>query len=485
MNREPVKPAYESYLSDESHIKGNALYITFPETAEELSEVLVKAGKDNMKVTFQGGKTGLTGGAVPGDGLIVNLSKMNKTGETWETEEGTFIKAEAGTTLEAIEKEINRKGYFLPVDPTEKTATLGGIYATGAAGPGRLKYGDMKDYVKGLKLVTPEGEILNIERGDIKVFTENGVKKISFNGKTIEIREDYFPYPVEGDDFLDLLSGTEGYAGCITEFNLSLLKKPSDIWGVVFFFEKEPDSLRFSEMIWNENLTCLEFYDRGALDILDSHRDSPLLKELPPFPLNTEAALYTEVSGDDGDADTETLMKLLEVFVDCGGKEENTWAENGEEAVGKFRDMRHAVPSLLSEDERIVHGLNRFETDCEIHLSPTELVKFYRDEFEGKNLKTLLYGHILEGRLHSAILPETGEETDKALKLTEEIFRKSEEAGGYGISENGIGQTKRKYVLDSLNEEESGYLESIRQTFDSGKIMNPRLEDKSEDSCLH
>ena len=478
MTMEPVKPAYESYLTDESRIIGNAEYITFPETEMELSEVILRANEKNMKITFQGGNTGLTGGAVPGSGLIVNLSRMNKVAKIEENEGKATIRVGAGTTLEALERELNSKGYFFPVDPTEKTATLGGIYATGAAGPGRLKYGDMKKYVKALNMVTPKGELIHIERGNNVVVIEDGVRTVSIGeNKGFKLLDLALPFSIEGNDLLDLLSGTEGYAGGITEFTLSVLKKPSDLWGVVFFFENERDALKFSEIVKDEDLTCLEFFDKETIKLLDNHSDSPLLKELPPFPEQISAAIYAEVSGDDSEKNTETLMNLLGKFSETGGKEENTWAENGFESVKKFRDMRHAVPSILSEDERITKGLIRFETDCEIFMDPLSLLDFYRSALSKKGLDGIIYGHILEGRLHVAFLPETEEERKKATEFIEEIFKKVFKANGYGISENGIGQTKRKLLLDSIDDETKKYLDGLRLVFDSEKIMNPKLEE--------
>ena len=108
---EPVKPSYESYLQDESHIKGNAEYISFPKTEDELLEILKYAYEKKMHITFQGGKTGFTGGAVPGSGLIVNLSNMNEIGDINKTETGATITVGAGATLETLEK----KSYALDI----------------------------------------------------------------------------------------------------------------------------------------------------------------------------------------------------------------------------------------------------------------------------------------------------------------------------------------------------------------------------------
>ena len=112
------------------------------------------------------------------------------------------------------------------------------------------------------------------------------------------------------------------------------------------------------------------------------------------------------------------------------------------ESIRKFRDMRHAVPSILSEDNRILSGLTRFETDCELNMDPLSLLDFYETRLYEKNLKGIIYGHLLEGRLHVALLPNTTEEREKATEYVKETFLKAIEENGYGISENGIGQIK-------------------------------------------
>ena len=94
-----------------------------------------------------------------------------------------------------------------------------------------------------------------------------------------------------------------------------------------------------------------------------------------------------------------------------------------------------------------------------------------------KKTQGIIYGHLLEGRLHVALLPNTTEEREKATEYVKETFLKAIEENGYGISENGIGQIKINLLKESLNKETIEVLDEVRRFFDNLKLMNPKLEE--------
>lgn len=145
---------YEEYLVDESKYSGYADSISFPKTEEELIDILKALKSEGTVVTIQGGKTGIVGGAVPNGGHVLNLSHMNHVKEFFVEADGTGrITVEPGINLMELRKEIDnfsrKNPLFLPVDPTETSASIGGIVASGAQGISRVLYGGGRQYISG------------------------------------------------------------------------------------------------------------------------------------------------------------------------------------------------------------------------------------------------------------------------------------------------------------------------------------------------
>ena len=165
----PMKEQYEEFLIDESKFTGFADSISFPESEEEIQEVLRVLKNENVPVTIQGGKTGITGAAVPEGGHVMNLSHMDKVKSSVLLEDGTGrITVEPGINRIDLDKEIaaafRRNPQFWPPDPTETSATVGGIAATGAQGISRLLYGSSRKYIESVRLVDVDGHVITAGR---------------------------------------------------------------------------------------------------------------------------------------------------------------------------------------------------------------------------------------------------------------------------------------------------------------------------------
>ena len=227
----PMKEQYEEFLIDESKFSGYADSISFPESAEEMQEVLQELKKERVPVTIQGGKTGITGAGIPRGGHVMNLSHMNKVKDSVLLEDGTgLITVEPGINLIDLGKEIaarfRKTPLFWPPDPTESSATAGGIAATNAQGICRLLYGPSRDYIASLKLMNSDGEMMLIEKGQ---------KLTLASGREI--------------DRMDAVLGKEGITGAICELTLKLIPKPQSQWGIAFFFGSSEDAGRFVDIL--------------------------------------------------------------------------------------------------------------------------------------------------------------------------------------------------------------------------------------------
>lgn len=216
----PMSKVYQEYLIDESKYTGEAQSISFPESEEELLKIFAQLRDAQVPVTIQGGKTGITGGSVPGGGHILNVSRMNRVKDSCLSQDGTGrIVVEPGLNLMDLQKEIfarfRKEQMFWPVAPTETSATVGGIAATGAQGITRLLYGDSRTYIEKIKVIDGNGRCLELTKAE------------------------------ELDDFL----GKEGITGVITELTLLLVPCPEEMWGILFFFEEERGALQFIDQM--------------------------------------------------------------------------------------------------------------------------------------------------------------------------------------------------------------------------------------------
>ena len=479
---EPMSTKYTAYLTDESRLKGECEDIVFAETEEEVSESIKLSLKDNKKVTLQGARTGLSGACVPNKNRVINLSKLNNLGELEKTENGAHVHAQCGVTLEEISKLAESKGYIFPVNATEETASLGGMFSTNAEGPNSLYYAPFSAYVKSVNFTFPSGEICGINRGEYVIKD----KKLSLpNGKTIDFSNISENLPIafykDNIDLIDFLAGKEGYFGAATSFELELLKKPNDLWGIVFFFDGEEKALNFADSLSSyesesARITTGEYFNEETVELIINNLKNPLLSKLPELPKNAKTAIYVELESDSEDESEMALMDLLDMFAQVGGNEEDTWAQNGKTAVKSFRDMRHAVVSILNENMSIhcVKTGARIETDIKaIPEKYRDYLKLYNDILNNHSLKGAVYGCILKNHLHVAILADSEEKFKEAKVAESEIYKKAIADNALIGAKYGIGKIKKDVLLNALSDAEKEEIKKIRLAFDPNLLMNP------------
>lgn len=283
-----------AYLSDESHMQGRAEKIFFPRSEGDVIAILLMAKAEEKKITVSGGRTGITGGAVPDGGWLVSTEKMNLVlGLRFDAERDSFfLRCQPGITLEALNKMIAEKRFdseadwtmkdrssfdlfkksgarrFAP-DPTEGSATIGGMIACNASGARAFHYGATRNHISALRLVLANGVVLDIKRGEsfagangacanstFQLILPDGSKREgkipAYQMPAVKNAAGYFAKP--GMDLLDLFIGSEGTLGVITEAELALVRPPEIILGVIGFFNSEDNALLFVRAARGENL---------------------------------------------------------------------------------------------------------------------------------------------------------------------------------------------------------------------------------------
>lgn len=209
-------------------------------TSEEVSEIVKYAYENNIPVTPRGSGTGLVGAAVPlKGGIVIDLSQMNKILEI--DEENLTLTVEPGVLLMEISKFVEEHDLFYPPDPGEKSATIGGNINTNAGGMRAVKYGVTRDYVRGLEVVLPNGEIVNLG--------EKVVKNSS------------------GYSLKDLIVGSEGTLGIVTKAILKLVPLPKKAVSLLIPFNTLENAIDTVPKIIKSKSTptAIEFMQREAI----------------------------------------------------------------------------------------------------------------------------------------------------------------------------------------------------------------------------
>ena len=411
--------------------------VVFPHTAEEISRILKIANREKIPVIPRGSGTNVTGGTVSiGDAIIVNLTRMNKILEI--DRKNLVAVIEPGVITGQFQQEVEKLGLYYPPDPASlAVSTMGGNVAECAGGPHGVKYGVTKDYVLGLEIVIPTGEIL---------YT---------GGKTLK--------NVTGYDMTKLFTGCEGTLGIITKIIVKLIPLPEAKKTMMAIFSELDDaSEAVAEIIAGGVIpTTLELLDNIYIRNIEEYVHIGL-------PVDAEALLLIEVDGDPDILDKqikkiETIcMRVNAVRIDV--------AQTPEEANDLWRARRSAfgslarlAPTIIGEDATVPR--NKIPV----------LVKKTREIAKKYDLTIAILGHAGDGNLHATILADeqNKEQMARVDKAASEIFQATVELGGSLSGEHGIGRGKSKFITMQIGETGLEVQRRIKLALDPNNILNP------------
>ena len=520
INFENITEEHSGYLRDESRKSGSADTISFPSSIKEISDIMSQMYKNKIKVTLQGARTGITGGAVPVGGHILSLSRMDKVmGMRFDDTKKCFIlrvqpglellklrgmleKKEfdtQGWTNESLEALVSFKKpgkFFFPPDPTETSASIGGMVACNASGARSFLYGPTRNYVESLKIVLADGSLAILKRREDKAsgkkFSIAAIDGRVFEGKLPEYKmplvknaSGYFS--AEGMDLVDLFIGSEGTLGAFGEIEIILLPLPECIWGITTFFNVEAEALKFVRTIRgdfesnvNKNFrpAAIEFFNGNALELLRNMKKSnPAFKSILNIPDSACTAIYIEYHG----SSREELFKMAEaaekILIDCGGDAELTWVAATEKDMERLHFFRHAVPEAvnLTIDARrkTVPGLTKLGTDMAVpDFGLEEVVNMYNNGVEQAGLDSVIFGHIGNNHVHVNILPRSMEEYDTGKRMYQAWAKKVISMGGTVSAEHGIGKMKTALLSEMYGEKGIDGMLQVKKVFDPGLLLN-------------
>ncbi|MFY9181325.1 MAG: FAD-binding oxidoreductase [Kiritimatiellia bacterium] len=488
----PLQPEQMDYLRDESRHTGRAAQIAFPRTEADVSAILAEARRARLPVTLQGARTGVTGGAVPDGGLILNLSQMNQILDAGET-----FRVQPGVTLQTIRQALPSGRAFTP-DPTETTASIGGMVACNASGANSFLYGPTRNHVAALRVMLANGECLELRRGRDQArstnFTLGSVAGTlpSLPRPAVKNAAGYF---VEPDmDLLDLFIGAEGTLGIITEVTLRLLPAPAAIWGLMAFLPGTAAAVQYVNTLRDEaraaaaatsaaappaQLAALEYFDANCLAFLHQHRDALATRGIPVPALPEGAAcIYAEWHGPSAAANEAAALAAAEHLPALNADPDACILADNPHDMEKLKTFRHAVPELVNatiDERRRRHpDLAKLGTDMSVPDARLgHILARYENDLAAAGLENLIFGHIGANHLHVNILPRTPADYAAGRDLYTRWAAQVIAWGGSISAEHGIGKIKRDLFRQMAGDAALARMRALKKILDPDTLLNP------------
>ncbi|MBE0478905.1 FAD-binding oxidoreductase [Candidatus Aerophobetes bacterium] len=416
-----------------------------PATTEEISEIMKLANKERFPVTPRGGGTGIVGGCIPlFGGIVLSLEKMNKVLEI--DKENLMVTVEPGVTLMDFYQEVESSGLFFPPHPGDETAYVGGAIATNAGGARAVKYGVMRDFVKGLEVVLATGEILKL------------------GGKVLK--------NCTGYSLLHLMIGSEGTLGIITRAVIKLIPPLKNTITLIIPYDS----------LYNAIKTVPEIILTGILPVSVEFIQSDVL--LPSEKLlgknwpckEGKAFLMIIVDG----TTEEELYEFCEKIADicAANKSKDTVVADGKQKQKDVLAIRSNIYEGLKSDTIEVLDITVPLSEIVNHLNRvSEISKDY-----GIWLPT--YGHAADGNLHTHIM-KLKKEDEQFKRLGEDKWKEKYpvvrkllhedciKRGGVISGEHCIGIAKKEYLPIALEGIHLEMLKRIKRAFDPNYVLNP------------
>jgi len=408
-------------------------------TTNEVSKIMKYANENMIPVVARGSGTGLVGASVPiYGGIMINMSKMNNILEI--DEENLTLTLEPGVLLMEISKYVEEFDLFYPPDPGEKSATIAGNISTNAGGMRAVKYGVTRDYIRGLEVVLPSGEILNVGGKVVKNSTGYSIK--------------------------DLICGSEGTLGIVTKIILKLIPLPKKAVSLLIPFPNLDMAIGTVPLIVKSKSapTAIEFMQReviiAAEEFLgkkfpDNSSDAYLLLTFDGNTIEEIERAYESV------ANICLKQGALDVFItDTDERKEAVWS-----ARGAFLEAVKATTTDMDECDVVVP-----------RNKVAEFIKYTNDLQKEFDVRIRSFGHAGDGNLHVYVLKDELSDEAWAAKIEvvfEAMYSKSRELKGLVSGEHGIGFAKKAYMLEQLGPVYVELMKNIKLAFDPKNILNP------------
>ncbi len=412
--------------------------VVFVESLEEVVALVRLANAEGFALVPSGGRTGLSGGAVAGNGeVVVSFDRMNRILDFNAADR--LVRCQAGVVTQTLQDYAAERDLYYPVDfASSGSSQLGGNIATNAGGIKVIRYGLTRDWVAGLTVVTGAGDVLECNHGLVKNAT--------------------------GYDLRHLFIGSEGTLGLVVEAEMRLARAPATqqvmVIGVPVFADILKVLARFQERL---TLSAFEFFSEMALEKVLEHR---ALKR----PLADAVPFYALIEFDETDG--ETALAVFEETVGEGWVTDGVLSQSEGQAANLWQ-LREGISESIA-------SYTPYKNDLSVRIS---LMPEFIDEVDAlvqasyPDFEICWYGHIGDGNLHLNILKPaalSGEEFyARCHAISPRIFAAVRARDGSISAEHGVGLLKRDFLSFTRSEADLAIMARLKQVFDPGQVMNP------------
>ncbi|MGB9765584.1 MAG: FAD-binding oxidoreductase [Candidatus Saccharicenans sp.] len=416
-----------------------------PGSTEEVSAILKLAAENKIPVTPRGGGTGLAGGCVPVyGGIVLSLQRMNRFVELDRHNQMAVV--EAGLTLGEFIQDLEREGFYFPPHPGDEGAMFGGMIATNAGGSRAVKYGVIRNYIRGLEVVLAGGQVIRP------------------GGKLIKNSTGY--------NLLNLFIGSEGTLGIITQAIVQVMSRPTFLRTMVIPFNSIEQAIDNVPLIFEKGIVpmALEFVGLDVINLTErylnlnwpSHQGEVHLMVIVDSPSEDDLSRMT-----DQIADVVLENGAIDVFV---------------------ADTKTKQDEVLKIRSEIYEAIKKETIDIlDICVPRSEIpghMRKVQEVAQKYGLWLPAFGHAGDGNIHTHLMkakykngqmiPINYEEIkDKVEAARQELFRDAANRGGVISGEHGIGLYKKNYLPLSLEAGQIELMKKIKQALDPQGILNP------------
>ena len=434
------------YARDEMPIYG----VHMPEVAievqstEEVAAVMKICYENNIPVTTRGAGTGLVGGCTPVyGGVVICTMRMNKI-LSYDLENFS-VTVQPGVLLQQLADDALAHGCMYPPDPGEKMATLGGNVATNAGGMRAVKYGCTRDYVRALTVVLPTGEITH------------------FGGTVSKTSSGY--------SLVNLMVGSEGTLGIITEMTLKLIPAPKTTVSLMAPFEDLNTCISTVPKVFMNHFKpqALEFFEKEILISSEEYLGRSVFPRVIEG-IDVGAYLLMTFDGDSAEELDPVVERAAEMLVEEGALDVLI-----ADTAPKLRDTWAARSSFLEGIEEQTKLLD----ECDVVVPVNKIaqyVAYVNETSKSYDFVIKYFGHAGDGNLHIYTCSNDMEEGDFRKQVDEfmsTIYKKTMELGGQISGEHGIGLGKVKYLAEAVGPVNMQLMQGIKKVFDPKLILNP------------
>jgi D-lactate dehydrogenase (cytochrome) len=424
---------------------------------------------------------------------LAELRGMIETGE-FDTAAWTH------DSLEALKRFRMSSPFFFPPDPTEPSASIGGMVACDAKGARSFYYGATRRYVEGIRIVLSDASTGWLKRG-VHRTQDRMFSYTCENGRVISGRLPSYTMPGiknaagfytdDTMDLVDLIIGSEGTLCLIAAIELRLISRPPCIWGITFFLPDEMKALTCVQAIRDRRYppgehtrspvkpAAIEFFDSHALHLLmEQKANNPAFSYLHAIPEGAVSAVYIECHGRTDDEVSEEVMAMCDIMKAHGGDENKTWIATDSHEMEALTAFRHAIPEAVNiyidSQKKSYPSITKLGTDMAVPDEKLfDVYSLYCNDLNEEHLSYVIFGHVGNNHFHVNILPHTEQEYEKGKALYRRWAEKVVAMQGTISAEHGTGKLKKDLLRLMYGGKGIREMAEVKQMYDPDGMLNP------------